>query len=124
MYTCSTFMLHIFAVACRKEYQGIQSIPKILSNNSQRSLRSHASISESVACISRYFWYGPPLHFCIMQICAKLGKCNKFTFLHVLGCLQMSLALLLYGAFQVNHYYQRGFYTPLCSPMHIAPLFY
>ena len=38
----------LLAVACRKGYQGIQSIPKVLSSSLLRSLRSHVSISESV----------------------------------------------------------------------------
>ena len=49
------------AVACRKGHQGIQSIPKILSSSSPCSLLSHVSIIKSVACIPRYFCYGPPL---------------------------------------------------------------
>ena len=35
--------------------------PKMFSSSSQRSLGSHVSLSESVACTPRYFFYGPPL---------------------------------------------------------------
>ena len=50
----------VTTVACRKGHQGIQSIPKILSSSSPCS---HVSINKSVACIPRYFCYGPPLSY-------------------------------------------------------------
>ena len=56
------------AVACRRGHQGIQSIPKILTSNRAcnyirlRCARfAHMFVSQSVACIPRYFCYGPPL---------------------------------------------------------------
>ena len=54
------------SVACRKGHQGIQSIPNILSNSLQRSLRSHVLLVNQIACIPRYFCYRPPLVLIIL----------------------------------------------------------